>query len=303
MDDSSDIPLLDHLRTRVIARHLHLDDVPCASTTSTNDAVRQRILNLELEQLPYNLSGARHALYRIEALLRRLVSDALNGIPDDRSHTVGLLAEQALPVAWIADHFLDTARRAQNATTRYIHFTFRVPLPDSLHGLVANPSKFRHKIPRSVWNLVVEYWRTHGETLKAYRDLAQHHVIVSSDAWVRGTSGAPEIHLLLPSNPREPSPGRLQYDSPHVHLSTFCRTAFASLWSFATELTCLLLRHTGIGESTTRSLLRHAMPLGDQSSFVSLPCNDLNTFVSGIREHAHASAVRKFGNFDKPPPP
>jgi len=86
-----------------------------------------------------------------------------------------------------------------------------------------------------------------GLTLKHYRDRAQHHAVVASDARVpRLADGQAFIYLVLPRNPEEANPARLDYGPPHVHALLYCERSLCALFAFVFELTHVLLSYTTV---------------------------------------------------------
>jgi hypothetical protein len=297
------IPFLDQLRSRIRAVGLSTASSHPApgALEAAEELARERVLNLELEQLPYSLGAAYDALLRIEHQLWRLVAAEGSDMPGSEPRVVCLLAGQTLPIAWSVDQFLDAARRAQNALTRYVARVFRTSIPNSLSDFAKHVERYS-LVPDSVRAIVTQYWASDGLCLKQYRDLAQHHVVVSSDGWVHvGAAEGPTIHLLLPTNPGEKSLARITYGPPHVHVGAFCRSAFVELFSFSYRLAYALLRHLGVTREVTVSLMRHPFSFGQGESFAASPQPNLDDLLWQARKSARAQVEAEFGSLEEAP--
>lgn len=290
------IPHLDALRSRLRSLVLNVPERLAAHDPSEDQLLEERVLNLQLEQLPYNLRAATDALARLEHGLNLLAASAGHGIAE--SGMIVLTAQQTAPVAWAVDAFLDASRRAQNAVMPYIKKTFRRPLPSSLHDFVRDIDRHR-AIPNTVRSLVTEYWFGGGKVLKEYRDLVQHHVVLASDGCVQVfPDRAPKIQLLLPTNPGNKKLTDVVYDEPFVHVGPYCRTAFVSLYDFSCRLVYLLLRYTGWSVHGVHLLLRH--PMGFlPDGFAEVPSQDLRGTLEQVSNAATVEMRAKFGALDQ----
>jgi hypothetical protein len=85
-------------------------------------------------------------------------------------------------------------------------------------------NKGRYALPDELVKILFDYWSRHGKTLKEYRDIAQHHALVTSHTTLfRGDDGRIGLHALLPSNPGVKCTGELVWGMPPVHAQRFLR--------------------------------------------------------------------------------
>ena len=293
-----DVPLLHVVESQLRDRLLRGVQDSASGGRTMEGMTKERVLALELEQLPYCLGAARAALTDLERLLRQLPEVVLAGFPQQLTSgaLIGLAPHQSLPISWRVDQFLDAARRAQNALTRYVARTFSASLPLSLSDLVANLDRLRTKVPDPVAAELTSYWKDHGATLKAYRDLAQHYAVVSSDAYVRlPAQGAPMVRLLLPTDPADRSLARIAYEPPYTFVGAYCRSSFMELYQLACVLAHLLLQHLGNPKQVTLNLLRHPITFGRKEGFAGLPSDDLEASIQAAANEANTRALERFG--------
>lgn len=270
----------------------------------TVDANDHRVLELELEQLPYNLMSARRSLIRLEELIQKIVEEPPESIPNvpDGLHQFAIILQQDfLSIAWTVDQFLDSSRRAQNALTRFVARAYRVSIPLSMNEYVGRAERYRSKVPGAVSALLRNYWAHDGLILKQYRDLAQHHMVVSSNMAVLRRPTEPRFQLLLPSNPEEASLRDLKYDAPRVHALVYCRSAFLALVDVSYKLTYLIFRHLGISKDASWSLIRPLpVSLGPPESFAALPSDDLDTALAEVSIAAFNESLAAYGALGDP---
>lgn len=197
------VPLLDRLQFQL------LPDI--------QENERRRRAILDLEQLPYCLGAVTYSLLELVSTQNITVTlDLAN--PGGQSGLHVLRPYERDRMAFLVDSVLESLRRAQNAVTPYLNRARRVSLGTSMRKAVEVLEKDSSLLAGPARDLVLEYWREHGLRLKRYRDLSQHHTIVSSDArtFVSG-DGRPMIYLVLPNNPEEKRPSLLRYEEPFVH--------------------------------------------------------------------------------------
>jgi hypothetical protein len=192
------------------------------------DAFRDAYFQLEL--LPYCLGSASWALENLISEIQIIVSDSLSTeLPE--SQTIILPKPEVTDrLSYHVDHFLDAARRTQNAWIPYLGRSFRLSLPHSLNDLVKSLKSRDLGLPEEIRRELTLYWEHHGKRLKDYRDLAQHHALVLSEARISCTAdGAPSIWLTLPNNPEVKSSAQLSYENPTVHAFLYIRDQYYEL--------------------------------------------------------------------------
>lgn len=285
-----------YARLRELTPSIFDVDTPTPDHMGRDQAVR-----FELEQLPYNLGATHHALLRLEQELRALTS-AIPEIGSSARCTYFVGDERRLPIAWTVDTFLDAGRRTQNSLTRYIARAFRTSVPASLSTLVGDTAKYARKVPADVLDLISRYWDGAGNELKAYRDLAQHYTIVSSDIYVtQQPAGGLGIQLLLPSSTDERALQRISYGPPYVQAGVWCRAAFMSLFEVAYSLQYLLFRRFEYSERAISDLIRHPMSFNATDAFSDPPDANLDEQIWALRARLKPSLETKHGALNDPP--
>jgi hypothetical protein len=199
---------------------------------------RRQQVGLQLEHLSYTLRGMETALE--EFLLN--ANHILSVYAIHNTNDVALVRpfhRDRLNV--LIDLFLDTARRAQNSILPYLRQRYGVNTPNSINDFMKKLAP-NEQLPQRVTKLVLSYWHSHGRKLKDYRDLAQHHAIVASDARIYlAPSGRPVLYLTLPNNPDVKSAARLAYANPVVHASIYLETEFVAFIRFCHALVLEML--------------------------------------------------------------
>ena len=207
-----------------------------------SDAVRSA--GILLEQLPYCLDSAHYSILQI-VKMQQALAETLKGVPASNSSNLNLkLLEPSErdPIAFMVDGFLDSARRAQNALIPYLSRALSLSLPNSLNELMKKLDKGATTLPPSIEKELKSYWGGHGKKLKAYRDLAQHHALVSSEGYVlMSPDGTPCVYLVLPNNPEEKGIASLKYNDPVIHAFLYILNEFTKLLAITYRVTDLIL--------------------------------------------------------------
>ena len=184
-------------------------------------------------------------------------------------------------MSFMVDSFLDAGRRAQNAVIHYLSRGMKTSLPMSMTDLVNGLKKGKLKVPNPPCQGIIEYWEQHGQQLTYYRDLAQHHALITSDARAfRAPDGRIGIYFLLPSNPEAKSAAKLVFGVPRVHVYEFVREQFKRLLVFLYWLTKGLVRP---GETGGMSLLvfREPLTLSEPTDGFSAP-DPAKVYATGL---------------------
>jgi hypothetical protein len=213
---------------------------PSAAMTKETAECLLRV-ELQLERLPYSLSAAAEAL---QSLVAAQVSiEAVHRPRLERSPSIQMLsADERNSLSFHLDAFLDAARRAQNAVIPYLRYAFATSLPKSFTQLASGLRTDKYHLPSEIKDLLLTYWDDHGLDLKNYRDLAQHYVVVASEARVfLGADGRFGIFLAIPNNPEVTSASELKYTDPEVHVFPWMLRQFEELLIFVNALTYALL--------------------------------------------------------------
>lgn len=215
------VPLLQFARTQLL---------PPMEDKSAFDHV-----SLQLEQLPYCLGALSYAYLEFVATLHATVIFDIAKTPSPSGIHV-LRPEERDRVCFLIDSFLEAGRRSQNALIPYVSKAYGVSLPSSLHDLERKVRAGKVALPEALASLIIQYWSSHGERLKQYRDLSQHHALVSSDARTFVANAAPCVYLVLPNNPEAKSASKLQFVEPFVHAQAFLKDQFFSLLQLCNDV-------------------------------------------------------------------
>jgi hypothetical protein len=243
-----------------------------------NDDERFRRTYFDLEMLPYALGAAWYSLYE----LARVQTELVRSIPisELESTTIlGLGSEPRDRMSYTIDGFLDAARRAQNGVMHYLSRGLKLSLPNSMTDLVGRIKKGKSMLPDPPSRQILEYWHQHGQRLKDYRDLAQHHALVASDARAFLSSDKQiGLYLLLPSNPEAKSASKLVFGSPRIHAYEYVRAEFYRLVGFLHWLTKGLVPKGG-GGGISIVVFREPVTLGPMEGNAPADPEKLNVAI------------------------
>ena len=181
----------------------------------------------DLELLPYVLGAAGKAVSDLAAAQNRLAEEHHGRLAPN--HIQGLGDDVRDELTYSVDGFLDAARRAQNAVIPYLRRGLRMSLPASMNKLMKALRAGRLEFPEKLGTNLDRYWTNHGERLKAYRDISQHHSLVTSDVRIFLADGRTAVYFVLPSNPEAKSARRLTFGSPPVHALSYLLDEFFAL--------------------------------------------------------------------------
>ena len=227
----------------------------------------QRIQEFYLEQLQYCVYAAADAVL---GLADKLIH-SIDGVPAaDGTGTGIILVPESIKntISFVVDHYFDAARRALNAANVYISKTLRITVPVSFADLLKQIRKGRIQLPERIESLTVVYWESHGNKIKAYRDLSQHFAVISSDARVTILpDGKAVYYLVLPNNPEEKNPAKLSYVDPRIDAFPYIVNSYNKLYRYLFELTHVLLSYTySEGPVTIPILFKSPLKIGSKHS-------------------------------------
>src|SRR6266550_2894726 len=201
-----------------------------------------RTLFYDLELLPYTLGLCWYAVTE----LARTQDELSKGFSEEEfkeSDIHGLGNEARDRMTYAIDAFLDAARRSQNAVIYYLRRDLGMQLPLSMNKLVKGIKARSIQLPEGLQAGILRYWDEHGLRLKQYRDLAQHHALVTSDARLfQGSSGERAMYFALPNNPEVASPARLRFGTPPVQAFPYVANQFLHLVSHIHWITAAMAR-------------------------------------------------------------
>jgi hypothetical protein len=198
--------------------------------------------------------------------IRHLLEQAVDKHREDFERTeatqVVLASNETLFIRNAIDSYFDIACRAQDSVLAYVSATYRTSLPSSLSDCARKLAQNKVMLSPDIGHALSAYWADTGELLRQYRDLAQHHAVVASEATlIKTPSGSIEIALVLPGNPDIKSPKDWKYGSQGKLAYPFCERSYLDLFSFIYRVLFVLARSLGYTETFTRRITFRA-PMG-----------------------------------------
>lgn len=214
---------------------------------SGDDSETQLLQEFYLEQLQYTIYSSANAVIN----LARTIGEAKNYLPpigsDGKKNVGTIILPEPIKnqLGFTIDHYFDASRRSLNAVNIYLSKTLRISVPSSFSDLIKKMNAGTIHLPERIFALTINYWNSDGKLIKAYRDLAQHFAVISSDARIFILpDGRMLYYLLLPNNPEEKNPTKLCYDNPRIDAFPFILESYGKLYEFILELTHVLLSYT-----------------------------------------------------------
>jgi len=254
-------------------------------------------VNASLELLPYSLGAASLAMFD---LARDQIAIVSAKAAVEKPGTISELREsQRNMLGYRLDAFLDAARRAQNGLIPYLRRKFPdLRINKSLAKVVGHITKGTLALPEPLKSDILAYWDAHGATLKSYRDLSQHYLIVGTEAKVFVPSeGHPALMFCLPNNPSARPISNLRYDNPQVHVQDFVREQFLHLLVF-----CYSILEQLLDPQSTSALIpaiggRTPLRIGLGAGTEAYPLPDVGDIENHVQStlnklHAHFNAKR-----------
>lgn len=185
-------------------------------------------------------------------------------------HMLGLNEDEHRPLAFALDGYLSAARRAQNTVWVYLSKILRVSVPRSLADIIKRIESSQSNLPESLQRLIRCYWESSGLRVKQYRDLAEHHAVVSSDSRVTiAPDGQELVYFLLANNPEAKNYSDLRWQDPEVDALTFVFESFCAYRDFVIELVAILAKYT-IGPRTRWATISFKGPVRFSGSLADL---------------------------------
>jgi hypothetical protein len=245
-------------------------------------------VDIALELLPHSLSEAAWALLSVgNSMIEAINSVKRRCTPKVNTVSIeSMTRDEQNPIAFFIDSYFDAGRRAQNSVSAYLSKILRISLSMSLSEISKNLKDGKIDLPQRISELIANYWTHSGQRLKDYRDLAQHHAVVSSDGRVTiAPNGQMYFYVVLPNNPEIVNPGLLQYTNPRIDALPFIYQSYIDLYNFIFELTHVLLSYTTIPATEVMSLMfKGPVRLGRSAIIDGHPFLDLSDIVTGITD-------------------
>lgn len=200
-----------------------------------------------LEQPPYALAAAAKGLLDLLRAEENAIASVTARVEkhSGKIRTLQLGNVESDPMSFAVDFFLDAAGRVHNSVWVYLSKVLRIHVPQSMHDIIKDLNNDKLKFPERITSIILRYWNECGKRLKDYRDLGQHHAIVSSDSRVTiDQYGTAFLYLVLPNNPHERNLSKLEYLDPRIDALDFVLQTYQQLYCFVSSLTHLLLSYT-----------------------------------------------------------
>jgi len=198
----------------------------------------------DLEQLPYTLEASYHALKNLLTDANRIANDFREwGIKEKKSGII-IPGRPCEELAFMIDNFLEAARRTQNALTPYLSKSLRISIPLDMRKLMQKIDNKKIQLQKEIEATLVKYWKNHGLRLMHYRNVSQHHCIVSSDVVLKYDGNKAFLYLSLINNPEEvknKGPSAIRWKKPFVHAIPFVIQSFFALLEVMHDVTFMLL--------------------------------------------------------------
>lgn len=224
----------------------------------TDDWEKAKSTVFQMEQLPYALGATCLAVSELIAVQRDIVQRIL-GTSGHPPGTQILLGEDRDLMGFKVDNFLESARRTQNALIPYLGRVLSCQLPLSLSDLIKKVHKGDIVFPEFVTSELLTYWQQHGERVKFYRDLSQHHALIASDARAFLDEGVHSaVSFVLPNNPEVKNASQLKWVEPSIDALPYVRTEFAALFRFTYRVTRFLIDQVSMGKTFVRAIVLKA---------------------------------------------
>ncbi len=175
----------------------------------------------ETEQLPYYLRGVCFSINKLESY-RIKAAQALAEVPEVGPNTQLILpAEYSDPLSFALDSYLFFLRRTFDSLRPYLcRCPTKISLPQSMNDLINGIRTDKYQLDPQIKTLLIDFWDTVGKKAKGYRDQTNHTAIILSNCIVFNCSQGVGLRMLLPDNPEEKRPFKINYN-PGVNAMGF----------------------------------------------------------------------------------
>lgn len=112
---------------------------------------------------------------------------------------------------------LSSLRILQDSINSLISKTLKTSLPSSIADTITKIDKYN--IPIEIKDLLISYWNSGGNRIRAYRILDQHYAGLTDRVFLQLEPGK-KILILFPDNPEEKSRKNFSYDQEICGIST-----------------------------------------------------------------------------------
>lgn len=158
-----------------------------------------------------------HANYIISNLnqlhvLERIIIDQFEQLRDDmdlREERIVIYSPHVIDLLGKISMVLNSISFIQNRIPRILSKELKKSLPASLEQFIKG-NNIKYRVENKYFQIVRRYWVKTGKRIKKYRDVEQHHFILTTDVFL---SSNPKFNLLvmLPDNPEVKQPEKLTY--------------------------------------------------------------------------------------------
>lgn len=193
---------------------------------------------LGLQKLPYLLQATQSSILSYISAHNSLLEENQRV---QINTCLSLASESRHRILFPVDSFLDACRRTQNSLLIYISRAFHIQLKNSLSDVIKKIQNNSLAIHPFLDRQLLDYWQSHGEKLKGYRDLVQHFAILNDDVRIfRTEDGTLTLFALIPNNPEAKNSEDLEYENPRVHVFPFLLKQLKHLFAFVYVITYFL---------------------------------------------------------------
>lgn len=250
------------------------------------------------------LEQPQHALLSMAFALFSLVAAYSEAVHRIRSrvekkprtvHMIQLNEDEHRPLVFSLDAYLTAARRAQNTIWVYLSKILKVSVARSLAELVNKIERSQSNLPERLQKVILCYWEASGRRVKQYRDLSEHHAVVSSDSRVTlSPDGRELVYFLLANNPEVMKYAELRWHDPEIDALAFVFESFCAYHDFMTEIVAILTRYTS-GPRTICATFHFKEPIrlgGPLANLKGSPVPRLEELIRTINERQKTVLAR-----------
>lgn len=209
------------------------------------DISKSRTVSFELEQLPYSIHGAYISIINFRNSYFNIMEAELSNGEIKPGVIQQLNKFDWYKLSICVDNFLSFGRKTQNIICKYIRRSLGISAPESMHVLTKQIENNKSEVSEDIKKEIMSYWSKAGKKLKEYRDLSEHHAVLSSTAYLLSSERGPFLHIVLPNNPEEKKLSNLSYQNPAINAYEYCYWSFVELYKMVYIITYLLAQKLG----------------------------------------------------------
>jgi len=169
-------------------------------------------------------------------LLERIIIDQFEQLRNDldlQGERIVVYSPQVIELLGKISGALNSISFIQNRIPRLLSKELKMSLPASLDQFIKyNTQKFH--VENKYFQIVRRYWTKTGKRIKEYRDVEQHHFILTTDVFLIPMPVF-KLLIILPDNPEVKKPEELTYEKKY-NAMTYMEQSFENLHSCIEEL-------------------------------------------------------------------